>query len=264
MRVSSRLGAVVLVGLLICAAAAVAKVGHPAGGRPDPGTKTWVQWPHDVSCENGLPFDPVAAFSGPTGAERGGLASERALAGVLASGELPRVRPHGWRRLAETAKVADFAAGHLFNKPGPSSVSELEWIELEKVGGSWQLGSFRANCLLGSIRDGTRATPWRLPPEEHLNRDTRGVTVELSPQVCNRAGGIRLAKPEFREQNGALLMTLWLRPERPRASEPSSPCPPRGKRVRVELPEKLGHRQLFDGGTYPPLPVAIVVAGAAD
>jgi hypothetical protein len=262
MRVFIRLAPALPVVLLVCVVTvAAAEVSHPPATGPDPAVRSWAQWPHDVSCEDGLPFDPVAAFSGPTGAERGGLSSERALRDVLASGEIPRVRKHGWRRLAETAKVADFAAGRLFTKPGPTNVSELEWIELEKTGGRWRLGSYRASCMPRSIRDGTRATPWVPDEEQELNPNTRRIRVFLEPQVCNQVRRFPLQKPEFREQRGYLLMTLWRRPGHGRIPTASRlTCPPQSKQVTIELPERLGHRQLYDGGTYPPLPVAIVIA----
>jgi hypothetical protein len=261
MRVSIRLAPALLVVLLICAATAAAKLAHPSASGPDPATKAWPEWPHKVACDNGLPFDPVAAFSSPTGVESGGLPSERALRRVLASGELPRVRKHGWRRLAETASVADFAAGPLFTKPGPTITSALEWIELEKVHGRWQLESFQAFCMPRSIRNGTRATPWTLDEEQDLNPNTRRIRVNLEPQVCNQVRRFPIQKPEFREQNGYLLMTLWRRPGHRRPSTTRRLiCPPQSKKATIELPEKLGRRQLLDGGTYPPLPVSIVIA----
>ena len=261
MRVSIRLATALLVVLLICAATAAAKLAHPPASGPDPVTKSWPEWPHDVSCEDGLAFDPVAAFSTQTGVERGGLPSERALRRVLASSEIPRVRKHGWRRLAETANVADFAAGRLFTKPGPTSISELEWIELEKTGGRWQFGSYRASCMPRSIRDGTRATPWVPDEEQELSPNTRRIRVFLEPQVCDQVRRYPLQKPEFREQRGYLLITLWRRPgHRQTTTAGRRTCPPQSKRVTIELPEKLGHRRLLDGGTYPPLPVSIVIA----
>jgi hypothetical protein len=261
MRVSIRLVPALLVVLLICAATAAAKLAHSPASGPDPVTKSWSEWPHDVSCEDGLPFDPVAAFSTQTGVERGGLPSERALRRVLASGEIPRVRKHGWRRLAETANVADFAAGRLFTKPGPTNVSELEWIELEKAGGSWQFEAYRASCMPRSIRGGTRATPWTLDEEQDPNPNSRRIHVFLDPQVCDQVRSFPIQKPEFREQRGYLLMTLWRRPGHGRAPTAGRrTCPSQSQRATIELPEKLGRRQLLDGGTYPPLPVSIVIA----
>jgi hypothetical protein len=261
MRVSLRFGPTLLLVLLICATAAVAKIARPPATGPDPATKAWPEWPHQVACEEGRPFDPVAAFSTPTGVESGELPSERALRRVLASGELPLVRQHGWRHLTETPRAAEFAAGRLFTRPGPTHISGLEWIELEKVGGSWRLGSFREACMPRSIRRGTRATPWGLDEEQDLNPNTRRIRVNLEPQVCNQVRHFPLQKPEFREQNGDLLMTLWRRPGHGRASNVGRLiCPPQSKKATIELPEKLGRRALLDGATYPPLPVSIVVA----
>ena len=75
--------------------------------------------------------------------------------------------------------------------------------------------------------------------------------INLGPGECDggRSQNDRLQKPEFREQNGRLLMSLWLRPLPPGGytcqglSEPP---------VTIELPEPLGERELMDGGAYPP------------
>ncbi len=263
MKVFFRLGPTLALVLLICATAATAAklVREPVTG-PDPATRIWTEWPHQVRCENGLPFDPVAAFSSQTGAERGQLPPERALRQVLASGELPRVRRHGWRHLTETPRVAEFAAGRLFTKPGRSTISELEWIHLDKVNGRWRLGHFNAFCMLDSVRRGTKATPWTLAEDQRLNQNTRRIRVELEPQVCRPVRNLRLQKPEFREQNGSLLITLWRRPAHPSAATGRLLCPLQKKQATITLPEKLGGRRLLDGGTYPPLPVGLVVAGA--
>jgi hypothetical protein len=262
MRVRIRVTATSLVALVICAATAIADVvRHTPAAGPDPVVREWAEWPHQVSClGGGLPFDPVAAFSTPTNAESGRLPSERALRGVLASGELPRVRRHAWRHLSETRNSAEFAAGRLFTELRPGSVSELEWIKLRKIGGRWQLETFNAYCTPRSVRRGAFAAPWRLAFGEHLNRDTRRVRIEFESVTCDGRRSARLQKPEFREQNGHLLMTLWLGP----VGRSGLPVCPLGieRPLLVELPEKLGARQLFDGGTYPPLAATRPVTGS--
>ncbi|MGB7684900.1 MAG: hypothetical protein WBL45_03870 [Solirubrobacterales bacterium] len=263
MRIRLRTTAALLAALLLCAASAgAADDGREPAAGPDPVVQTWTEWPHRVSCLHGLQFDPVAAFStSTTNAELGQLPSERALRRVLASDELPRVRRHGWRHLTETSSIAEFAAGRLFTEPRPGSVPELEWIQLEKAGGRWRLAWFTDSCTPRSVRRGEAAATWRLAPEQRLNRDTRRVRIEFEAVNCDGRALPRVQKPEFREQNGHLLMTLWVGPLARLVSTFLPNCPPSGPHL-IKLPEKLGSRRLFDGGTYPPLLGDPPVSGA--
>lgn len=252
MRVRLGLAAAALAALSICAAVtAVTAVSHPAASGADPVTGIWSEWPDWVSCEGGLPFPPVTTFSDPADDEQGQFPAERALARVLASGELPRVRQHGWRHLAETPRTAEFIAGPL-SEPRPGSVSKLQWIELEKRDGRWQLGAFSLHCTLRSVRRGVLATPWKLAPGQRLTPETRRLRVDVEPQTCNPIAGVRVQRREVHEHSGRLVMTLWVRLIERRASTTRLSCPPQIKRILVELPEKLGPRRLFDGSTYPP------------
>lgn len=219
---------------------------------PDPAVAQWPHWPHQVSCEGGLPFDPVAAFSGPTNAERGNLPSEKALRRELAH-EAATFEPgyplpyrHNWRLLAEGEGVAEFVAGRLGS-------GRLEWMSFAKENGAWRDRSSSSNCQPASLRRGLEAITWTLARNQHLGSRTRKVRVDLGPGECDdgRSQNARVQKPEFDEQNGVLLMSLWLRPVSPGfhtclgAFEPP---------LVVRLPEPLGHRQLWDGGLYPPSP----------
>lgn len=261
-RVYALAATAVLLGCAATAVAGAADAGREPANGPDPVVQRWTEWPHPVSCLEGLSFDPAAAFSTPTGAERGSLPSERALRRVLASGELPRARRHAWRHLNETAGVAEFAAGRLFTEPRPGSVPELEWIQLEKAGGRWQLAAYSNSCTPRSVRRGEPAATWNLAPEQNLNRNTRRVRIEFDAVSCDgRSPRARVQKPEFREQNGHLLMTLWMGPTRRRVSTFLPNCAPPGLHL-IELPEKLGKRELYDGGTYPPLAAIRPIAGS--
>jgi hypothetical protein len=253
MRVRIGIAAAALAALAACAVAAVSAASgeprEPATG-PDPAVSTWTEWPHEVSCHHGLPFDPVAAFSGPTRAERGSSSSAGALRRILASGELPRVRQHGWRLLGETNRVAEFVAGPLFDEPYPGSTPELEWIQLRRSEGGWGLEAFTSSCTPQSIRRGVPATPWSLVPGEHLNAGTRRVRIQPAPIECLGNAKPRVLAREVREQNDALLLTIWLPVKRGTSyCAAVVPAP-----LLITLPEKLGDRELRDGGVYPPRP----------
>lgn len=233
--------------LVLLAGGASAATTQPKIGGPDPATREWTEWPHPVAC-HGLAFDPVAAFSGPTGAERGSRPSERALRRFLARDILSWVPKRNWRLVAEAHGRAEFAAGRL--RKG------LEWMSFQRVKGRWKWQGYSGGCLPSTLRRDQPAITWDLAEDQpQLTPQTRQVEVHLGPGECNdgRSQNDRLQKPEFREQNGKLIMTLWLRPVGPGFHTCVGVVEPPAV---IELPEPLGERELLDGGTYPPRPAA--------
>ena len=212
-------------------------------GEPDPAVLAWPEWPSEVSCGRGIPFDPIVAFSGPTNAERGPLMSEKALRRFLADEGLGR--PHGWRKIVETGGVAEFAAGRLSRGP--------EWMSFRRTRKGWRFSGYSSRCEPSTLRRGQPAITWSLAPEQRLGPATRQVRVNLGPGECNggKSQNDRVERPQFREQNGVLLMSLWLRPVGPGPHTCQGLVEPP---LTITLPEPLGHRRLFDGGVYPPRP----------
>jgi hypothetical protein len=185
----------------------------------------------------------VSAFSSPTGVERGSSPPEKALRRFLARGELDWVHRHGWRLLVEGHGIAEFAAGKLSG--------EMESMDFRRIGGAWKWQDYSSDCDPATLRRGRPAITWTLAAGQHLNANTTQVDVNLGPGECNdgKSQNDRVQKPEFREQGGALLMTLWLRPVSPGGHTcPGLVEPP----LKVKLPGPLGSRALMDGGTYPP------------
>jgi hypothetical protein len=229
--------------LALGAAVALAAQKPPAAG-PDPVVLEWTEWPHRVSCA-GMPFDPVASFGSQTGAERERTPQARALRRFIAFfPDEYSVRKHDWRLLAEEGREATFGAGRL--------PDELEVISVERRKGAWKGWGYSSNCEPATLRKGREAIGWDLDPDQpQLSRKTRSILVDLGPGECNggKPQADRLQKPEFREQNGALLMSLWLRPLPPGGYTCQGLIEPP---VRIQLPEPLGDRPLMDGGTYPP------------
>jgi hypothetical protein len=237
MRLRSLLALMAALLLLVPALAAAEKIGGP-----DPATAEWPEWPHRVRCGS-IPFDPVAAFSGPTNAERGSLPSERALRRFIARGYLPWLNRKNWRLVVEDHGFAEFASGRLER--------ELEWIQFRRVKGRWKFLTYSSDCDPNSLRRGIPAITWELAEGQKLTPATRTIEVNLGPGECasGRSQNERVQKPEFREQQGKLLLSLWLRPLPPGGytCEGTSEPP-----LKIELPEPLGERELRDGGTYPP------------
>jgi hypothetical protein len=223
---------------------ALAAGDKPAPG-PDPAVAEWPEWPHRVSCGE-LRFDPIAAFSSPTGVEETNTPQVRAMKKFINLGDDGFVRKHDWRLLAEEDGVAEFGAGRL--------PDEMEFISVERQRGKWDFTGYSERCEPDSMRRGLRAITWSLSSDQpQLRPSTGSILVYLGPSECSsgKPAAPRLQKPEFREQNGALLMSLWLRPLPPGGYTCQGVSEPP---LRIKLPERLGKRRLLDGGTYPPRP----------
>lgn len=225
--------------------AAVAKA--PVG--PDPVVAKWPQWPYKTTCGE-LEFDPVAAFSGATGAERGSRPSERALAGFLRQqrnwGEQIVPSRH-WRLLAETNEVAEFASGRLTDPYGPGTVS----VERQE-NDAWKAVSMSSGCEPTSIVDGLRAVTWTLAvdkPKPHGN--DRHLWINLGGGECSsgRSQNARARKPVVWRVDRKLMVAMTLRPLPPGLYTCQGLLEPP---LKVRLPEPIGDARLFDGATYPP------------
>jgi hypothetical protein len=243
MRVHQTLAGVsLLLFALMLAAPALAARERDASG-PDPAVAEWTQWPHRVSC-GGRPFDPVAAFSSSPGVEMEDTPQVRAMEDFIKVGEDLGIRRHDWRLLVEAPAHVEFGSGRLRG--------EMEWIVVDKRQDDWHFSGYTSNCEPATLRHGQMAITWDLATDQpQLRPSTRSILVNLGPGPCNggRRQSGRLEKPEFREQNGNLLMTLWLRPLPPGGYTCQGVVEPP---VRFKLPTALGDRELLDGGTYPP------------
>jgi hypothetical protein len=236
-----------LIALLVVALSAVParsdfSITYPKG--PDPAVSEWPSWPVPVTCD-GLSFDPVAAFKGPTGAENGAGAPEQALRAYLDSGEAPLIPKRFWRLVSLSETRAVFAQGRLAQGP--------LWFVFQLDGGQWRPESLPGFCAPRSLRDARPATYWTLAPDQRLGRRTRRLRVNLHDNRCR--GGRTLASlaeaPEFHQLGKRLVMTIWLEP-----FPGIHKCGPRRRRepeLVVRLPgRRLGARRVYDGATYPP------------
>jgi hypothetical protein len=196
-----------------------------------------------VSC-GGLPFKPLVAFARPTNAENERKPSAAALRRVLAEGLYREfgAPKHGWRLLAETSDFAEFAAGRLGHT--------VQVIPVERQGHRWKQIGYSGGCAPAVLRKGQTAITWTLASDQKLRPSTRTIEINLGSGECDSGlpQAERLERPSFREENGALLMALWLRPYRHDATCQGTFEPP----VKIRLPRRLGHHKLLDGGVFPP------------
>jgi hypothetical protein len=238
------------VGIIVAVAVAVFAVGRDSGSTsgPDPVAGQWPHWPGRVTCGS-VAFKPIAVFSQPADAAEGDRPPEVAFRKFLEEGGMMsgEAKPlHGWRLLGESTDHAEFGNGRL------SSRSIATWT-LSLSNGGWKPVTFSSGCQPRVLRHGRPAITWTLARGQHLNASTQSMKVDLGAGECagGRSQDERLERPQFRVENGALLLALWVRPVVP---DRNYTCvgtiePP----VTIRLPERLGGRELLDGGVFPPM-----------
>jgi hypothetical protein len=214
---------------------------YPKG--PDPAVSEWPAWPDQVSC-GGLDFNPIAAFGGPTEAERGTGGAELALQKYLDEvAAYTTISKRYWRLLSATETRAEFAEGRL--EQGPLLLA------FELANGRWSHVGLPSYCVPRTVREGRVATRWTLARGQALGRSTRRIRVDLAGGGCNGGASLNAMaeRPEFRQFGKRLVMTIWLEPLPPGIYTCQALVEPP---LAVRLPGRLGTRQLFDGATYPP------------
>jgi hypothetical protein len=117
---------------------------------------------------------------------------------------------------------------------------------------NWSWSSYSSRCLPQLLRGHRPAITWTLASGQHLRPSTKTIKVDLGPGECagGRSQNERLERPRFRVENHALLMALWLRPVHGPQNCVGILEPP----VMIQLPQRLGHLKLLDGGVFPPQP----------
>lgn len=246
-------GAVVIcaAGLMVLPAIASAPTRLPALNV----TVEWPNWPYRAACRS-FTFDPNTVFSEVPEAGLSTSPLDRALQREVRLVGVRKGR-HGWRLARRKHGLAAFVRG----RPGAEleSGDELEYMELKRRRGHWQMEGYDQKCYLWTTLNGHFADTWFLAPKQPpLGPDTRTIRV-LAGVHCSRKERppVIAGKPKFDEIAGKLVLTLWLRYRGDGANEACDfrlpPFPP----IKVELPGPLGDRELFDGGEYPPRPATV-------
>jgi hypothetical protein len=212
----------------------------PSG--PDPAVRQWPQYDRVTSC-GGLPFDPVVAFGGPTGSERGSGPVETALRNFLNRPGWGRLPKSHWRQVVAEERHAEFAHGRLGER--------LRWLAFELDGNAWEYARY-SRCLPWPVDPVLTAASWHLAPErDQLRPSSRRLTLLSHGPGCTRTKP-RLMDVGFQSSGRRLVITLWMGPSG------LVVCRRKRRRIRswsyrVELPGALGRRSLWDGATYPPI-----------
>jgi hypothetical protein len=241
-------GIAILGAALLFIGAVAATAAEPNGRGPDPAVKAWPDWPGRVACGPTAPsFHPQSALSRPADAEKGSLPAEVALREWLREKRQPGPERHDWRLLGANEEIAEFIRGGI----GDESAEQVAFL---RSGDSWKAAfKLHGPCRFRARRGSRVATSWILARGSRLMPSTRIVKIRLEARECSsgRMASARLERPAFRRENGALLMTLWLRPLPPgnytcqKALEPP---------VIIKLPRQLGNSELLDGSVFPPRP----------
>jgi hypothetical protein len=218
--------------------------------------------PELISDGGGLPFPP-AALTGPAGR----LDTDDAAVGVLMAtiarqaktqsagrswgpwkrGSVPP-KPvasppslEGWRVAARTDDEVLFARGRL-----PKLVTVA--VRRESRRRTWTCIAVSSGRPLRPIREGIRASGWRLDPTRETDPAQRELRILVTEQTWaggNRADD-RLLAPDLHVGEEELVLTMFVTP-RPgfqiRAPSPETPA-------RIALPCPVGSRRIVDGALF--------------
>jgi hypothetical protein len=218
-------------------------------------TAEWPDWPYRAACRS-LTFDPNRVFAEVPEAGSGGDALSRALQREVRGVSVSKGR-HGWRLARRKSGLAAFVRG----QPSAEleSGDELEYMELKRRRGRWEMEGYDQKCWLGTTVNGHFADTWFLAPNQPpLGPDTRAIRVVAGVRCSRKEKPPAIAgEPKFVEIAGKLVLTLRLRYHRGDAAELCGFNLPPFPSIKVELPEPLGDRPLYDGGEYPPRPATV-------
>jgi hypothetical protein len=192
------------------------------------------------SC-GGHPFSP-AIFNEPE-LDLQSSAAGAALAEFIASGQrgeelLPAA---GWHLAGSDDSTASFVASF----PGDPAYAEAQ---LERDAAGWQVVGW-GQCRPRLELAGVNAATWTIVPGQEIDATTRTFSADVTEAEC--AGGQssegRVRAPLIIYEPDRVVVAFTVEPLGGDQDCPSNPA----TRVRVELSEPLGDRELLDGGMLP-------------
>ena len=199
-----------------------------------------------VSDGGGLPFAPTV-FATPGGLDESDPAV-RTLRTVLArqrpsAGAPPATDLSDWRLLARTEDEALFGHGL-----PPALLTVV--VRRDGRDHGWVSRVVTKEATLRSVRDGLRASRWRLDPTRAP--EDRDTVLRILVTEQTRAGGKRaddrLLAPDLHIAEDRLVLTAYVTPRagfQTAATNPETPA-------RIVLPEPLGDRDIIDGAVFEP------------
>jgi|HubBroStandDraft_3_1064219.scaffolds.fasta_scaffold81724_3 hypothetical protein len=216
---------------------------------PRPGPRE----PEMISDGGGLPFPPAALAGRPTALDPEDPAAGALLAHLAAHTQArrgsrvpwkrsaPAPAPaslDGWRLLARTDEEILFALGH------PSRLLTVA-LRQDARRRRWTYVGSNSARPLRVIRDGIRASSWRVDPTQEPRPEETVLRVLVTEQTFangQRANG-RVLTPDVYIDEDELILRVFVTP-RP-GYQGGAPNPETS--VRIALPHPLGPRRLIDG-----------------
>lgn len=217
--------------------------------------------PQLISDGGGLPFNPVSLTCPAPALDPDDPAVAALLVQIDRGRQLaqparllrPRAKPaplapeaklEGWRALAREGEQA------LFGRGAPP---RLLTVAVRRGGsGRWEPLGVSNSRPLRAVRDGVRASSWRVDPTIPTGRDSRVLHILVTERTMASGTPVaeRLLAPELYMDSEVALLRTYVRPLTGyvgRAGRHETP-------VRVTLPEPLGGRRLRDGALFEPGP----------
>ncbi len=212
-----------------------------------------------ISDGGGLPFTPASAFAAAETLDP----SDPAVSALLVQIERgrrhaqptrlfrPKKKPPpmeasallaGWRELARSEEEIVFGRGH------PPRLLTVAVRRARR--GRWEpLGASNSRPLR-AVRDGVRASSWRLDPSFELGPEDSELRILVTEQTLASGTSVsaRLQTPDLFSDELELVLRVYVEPLQGyvgRAGRHETP-------VIVSLPEPVGGRRVLDGALYEP------------
>jgi hypothetical protein len=148
----------------------------------------------------------------------------------------------GWRELARNADEALFGRG----RPPQLLTAAVRRVRRER----WEPVGASNSRPLRAVRDGVRASSWRLDPDATPGpeaEELRILVTELT-MASGAPAAERLLEPEVHMDDRRLLLRVYIRPIEGYVGRTARQETP----VIVRLPEALGTREPVDGAVFEP------------
>jgi hypothetical protein len=222
---------------------------------PRPGPRN----PELLSDGAGLPFSPAALVGPPGSLDPTDPAASALLAYLTARAAPKRASRVPWKRGAEPPPgapptltgwrlLARSDGEVLFGRGRPP---ELLTVTLRRTGlrRAWAYVASDLGRPLRAMRDGIRASSWRLDPTHEPGPEETVLRVLVTEQTFatgQRADG-RLLTPDIYVDENELVLTMFVTPRPGYQSGAPNPETP----AHIALPHPVGARRLLDGALTP-------------
>ncbi|MGO9961188.1 MAG: hypothetical protein ACLP50_35305 [Solirubrobacteraceae bacterium] len=210
--------------------------------------------PELISDGGGLPFAPGALSSSPGQLDPADPAVAVLVAQIHRSASKAASRGKGEQGAAPTLPSLDgwrlLARGDdevLFGRGRPPQLVTVA-VRRDRRRDTWTCMAVSNARPLRTVRDGLRASGWRLDPTSEVDPGEATIRVLVTEQTWSggaRADG-RVLPPDLYVGADELVLTMYVTPRQGfqmRTPNPETPA-------RIVLPDAVGSRQLVDGAIY--------------